>query len=153
MSISQNLVNFIKRYEQFRAESYLPTPNDRPTIGYGCTYHFDDTPVEIGEEISEEQASVDLQYRLDKIYNDLMDRVNFQPSSMLEHRYEAVVSLIDNIGMGNFLSSTTGKLFLSGQDIRDRFGLWNKQAGQVLAGLTNRRIAERKIYTDGDYTG
>lgn len=45
-------VNLIKSFEKLRLESYLPTPNDKLTIGYGHT----GKDVKQGMKINEKQA-------------------------------------------------------------------------------------------------
>ena len=34
MTPSKKIVDFIKGYEKCRLTAYMPTPNDRPTIGW-----------------------------------------------------------------------------------------------------------------------
>ena len=37
MKPSTRIRNFVKEFEQLRLKAYMPTPEDRPTIGYGET--------------------------------------------------------------------------------------------------------------------
>ncbi len=65
-----------------------------------------------------------------------------------QHQYDALVSLVFNIGRGNFAASTMlKKLNLSDYDgAAAEFPKWNKQAGKVLNGLTKRRAKEQALF-------
>jgi lysozyme len=63
---------------------------------------------------------------------------------------DACLSLMYNIGGGNFGSSTLVKK-LNAKDYcgaADQFLRWNKAAGKVLRGLTIRREKERELFLD-----
>jgi lysozyme len=68
--------------------------------------------------------------------------------STRQREFDAMVSLAFNIGLGGFQGSSVRRLhnlrlgFLAGR----AFLLWNRGGGQVLAGLTRRRKAERWLY-------
>ena len=53
-----------------------------------------------------------------------------------------------NVGTGALQKSTLIKLLNAGdtQGAADQFLRWNKAGGQVVAGLTRRREAERKLF-------
>jgi lysozyme len=69
-----------------------------------------------------------------------------------DNQFSAIVSLIYNIGEGNFASSTVLRAHRAGQtqQAADAFLLWNKATIngvlQVVKGLANRRAAERTLY-------
>ena len=65
-----------------------------------------------------------------------------------DYRLAACTSLAYNIGAAAFARSsvcrnTNNRAYIAAADA---FLLWNKAGGQVLAGLTRRRKAERKLY-------
>jgi len=65
-----------------------------------------------------------------------------------ENQYGAVVSLVFNIGEGNFQSSTLLKM-LNVSNFKGaalQFERWDKAGGAVLRGLTLRRKAERALF-------
>lgn len=65
-----------------------------------------------------------------------------------QNRFDAMVSLAFNIGLGNFGSSTLLKKHKAHEygAAADQFARWNRAAGKVMAGLTRRRAAEASIY-------
>lgn len=66
-----------------------------------------------------------------------------------DNEFGAIVSLAFNIGLGNLGSSTLIKKLNLGNskiDIASEFLKWNKAGGQVLAGLTRRRVAEKTLF-------
>lgn len=61
---------------------------------------------------------------------------------------DAVTSFIFNLGEGNFCRSTMAK-HLSNRKYASaaaEFPRWNRAGGKVYRGLTNRRLAEQKLY-------
>lgn len=141
MKIGQEGLDLIKSYEQLRLKAYMPTVNDVPTIGYGHT-----KGVKIGDVCTEEQA-------LEWLREDCADaeeclrRTVRQPVS--QSQYDALCSLVFNIGCFNFVTSTLLK-YLNARDYHSaakQFARWNKQKGIVLNGLTRRREKEAALFT------
>lgn len=146
MTPSQQLVDFIKKQEGFSSEAYKPLPTDRWTMGYGFTY-INDIPVREGDSIDVETADILLEDNL-KL---LAQRIGIIPDAVTQQQFDAVISLAYNIGLNSFKHSDTGTRFYDGEDISDKFPLWNMSGGHVVTGLINRRARERAIYTDGYY--
>ena len=69
---------------------------------------------------------------------------------LCQHQFDALVSLAFNIDARAFSDSTLLRLLNSGMydDAALQFQRWNKAGGRVLAGLTRRRMAERKLFED-----
>jgi lysozyme len=65
-----------------------------------------------------------------------------------QNKFDAVVALCYNIGLGNFQSSTLRQKILRKEwdAAADAFMLWNKAGGKVLKGLVKRREAERVLF-------
>lgn len=139
-------VDLIKRHEQLRLKAYLPTPNDKWTIGYGHT-----KTTKKGMSITEEQAEELLRQDLDWV-EDCIKRLVKVPLN--QHQYDALASLIFNIGEGNFKGSSVLRRINEGNFTyaADAFLLWNKQRNkatgqlEVLRGLTKRREEERTLF-------
>lgn len=66
-------------------------------------------------------------------------------------QWAAATSLAYNIGTGAYCRSTVDRRFDVGQwrEGCDAFLLWNKAGGRVVAGLANRRRAERELCLKG----
>jgi lysozyme len=68
---------------------------------------------------------------------------------LTQNQYDALCSLIYNIGREAFKNSTLLKLLNVGKspkDIGPQFDRWNKGGGRVLAGLVKRRAVERDLF-------
>lgn len=65
-----------------------------------------------------------------------------------ENQHGALTSFTFNLGAGNLKKSTLLKKLNAGDyaGAAAEFGKWNKAGGKVLAGLTKRRAAERKLF-------
>jgi len=72
---------------------------------------------------------------------------------LFQYEFDALVSLIYNIGGTNFKGSTLRKeLNLKNYvEARNEFKNWKKSKGIVLAGLVKRRKAEENIFKEGTY--
>ncbi len=139
-------VNIIKRHEGLRLTAYLPTPNDKWTIGYGHTKTAH-SGMKITEAGAEELLRQDLEW---------VERVisKYIKVPLTQNQYDSLASLIFNIGEGNFSKSTVLKR-LNSKDYKgaaDAFLMWNKQKNkstgklEVLNGLTKRRNEERELF-------
>lgn len=67
---------------------------------------------------------------------------------LTQNQFDALVSLVFNIGEGNFSKSTLLRRLNAGEReaAAGQFGRWNKSKGVELAGLTKRRAAERELF-------
>ncbi|MEY4429588.1 MAG: hypothetical protein RLZZ182_2277 [Pseudomonadota bacterium] len=121
----------------------MPTPNDVPTIGWGKT-----RAVAMGDTCTQEQA--DAWFLEDVAWaEDCVNRA--VTAQLLQNEFDALVSLCFNIGCKAFSGSTLVKDLNNGNfdAASKQFSVWNKQAGQVLAGLTRRREAEAELFEQG----
>lgn len=87
-----------------------------------------------------------------------VDGINSAVTVALSQRqYDALVSLVFNIGLGGFSNSTVLRELNQGhyEKAADAFLMWNKVRDQerlrVVQGLTNRRQAEREMFLEGTY--
>ena len=150
MKPSKKIIEHIKEFEQLRLEAYLPTPNDRWTIGYGNTFYEDGQPVRKCDKITKERA--------EELFANILDSFSEKTQSYIKrpltiNQFDALVSFSYNVGFGNFKASTLLKEVNKDPDdyhaITTQFMRWNKQSGKVLQGLVRRRIAEANIYCNG----
>lgn len=79
------------------------------------------------------------------------------PVPLTDNQFAALVSLTYNIGLGaeggsvDFADSTLRRKLLAGDyaGAAAEFPKWNRSGGQVMAGLTRRREAERALFLKG----
>lgn len=147
MKINQAGIDLIKKWEGKELTAYPdPATGGEPwTIGYGHTSAAGPPIVKKGMKITEKEASDILVRDLAKYEAAVMKGLTAKPNG---NQFSAMVSLCYNIGPGNFAKSSVLRKFNAG-DIKgaaDAFRLWNKAAGKVMKGLTNRREDERKLF-------
>lgn len=142
---SQNCIDLIKKFEGFKANSYLCSAGV-PTIGYGSTLWTDGRRVRLGQTISMQDAEKLMAFFLSNVLHFIPDTVN-------QNQFDALCSLIYNIGVANFRKSTLLKKVKENPDdlsIRDEFMKWTlaRKNGQLvqLPGLVKRRKAEADLY-------
>lgn len=133
-------INIIKKHEGLRLEAYLPTPNDVWTIGYGHT-HTTKQGMKITAGQAESLLRKDILW-VEKAVNKLV------VVPLTQNQFDALSSIVFNIGEGAFSTSTLLRL-LNSKDYEgaaNQFPRWNKQKGRVLNGLTKRRQEERQLF-------
>ena len=150
MIISQEAVNLIKNFEGFSAKVYSdPGTGAAPyTQGYGSTERCDGTKLKLGDpEITTEVGEQMLLCYLNKNVLPLLQKVI--TTNLNQKNIDSLSSLIYNIGGGNFSKSTVLKLVnqnIFDDRLKTAFLMWNKAAGKVMTGLTNRRLKEYNYF-------
>lgn len=143
MRTSQRGIDLIKEFEGFRPTVYL-CPGGVYTIGYGHT-----RGVEVGDMCTREEAEEYLKEDLRDAEEMVEHLVNVP---LKQHQFDALVSLIYNIGASNFYSSTIREVINSqSEDIeeyRNAWMMWVKSKKKVLKGLIRRRTAEFELFCD-----
>lgn len=140
MKTSQRGVDLIKHWEGLELEAYKPIPEDPWTIGYGHT-----KGVQKNDVITEAQAEQFLREDL-VVYEKCV--ASHCEVLLNQNEFDALVSFAFNLGCGNLKKSTLLKLLNAGNRdaAAEQFPRWNRAAGEVLAGLTKRRMAERSLF-------
>lgn len=139
MKTSPKGIALIKEFEGLRLKAYKCLGGVW-TIGYGHT-----AGVRPGMVISEAQAEEYLMADLiafEKYLNGL-------GLALDQNQFDALVSLIYNIGIGNFQKSTLlrkARVNPNDNSIMDEFLKWVYSKGRVLPGLQRRRLREMKLY-------
>lgn len=145
MTLSPWLYSFLEQWERFRPTAYLPTKNDRWTIGYGHT-----DGVKEGDTCTMDQAKAWLQ---EDVQNIAVNAISAHiPVPLTQNQYDALCSIIFNCGFGKpdgvkgdiadstLVHELNDKHYTAAAD---EFLKWDHQNGVVLAGLRDRRKAER----------
>jgi GH24 family phage-related lysozyme (muramidase) len=143
MRISNRGIRLIKRYEGVRLRAYKPVPTEQFwTIGYG---HYG-PDVRAGQVITERRGG-GREGRAQRKFEEGVTRL--LKTKINQNRFDALVSLAFNIGLGAFADSTVLR-----ETNRRRFkraaaafGMWVKGGGKVLPGLVKRRASEAWLYT------
>ncbi len=141
MKTGKRGIELIKKYEGLRTTAYL-CPAGIWTIGYGHT----GDEVRAGYKMSAEQAEEQLRSDL-KLFEEVVTK--YVETTLKQNQFDALVSLIYNIGAGAFIGSTLFRLVNSKPnhpDIEAEFGKWVNARGRRLPGLVKRRDEECKLY-------
>lgn len=142
MNISDEGLNFIMAHEGVRLTAYPdPATGAEPwTIGVGHTGGVcqDDTCT---EDEAREWLRQDAETAERCVHASVRD-------SLTQSQFDALCSLIFNIGCGNFGRSTLLRRLNEGneQAAAERFLDWDKAGGRQMAGLTKRRQAEMELF-------
>lgn len=140
--ITQNGIDFIKRFEGFSANVYI-CPAGYPTIGYGhavkANEHF---PSGITQEQAEELLRQDAHVAEKAVLRLITVPLTFG-------QFDALVSFTYNLGSGALQRSTLRRKVNREEhdDVPAEFMKWVWADGRKLAGLVRRRGAEAKIYS------
>lgn len=151
MKLNDKAINLIAEFEGYSDRPYFATEEERKkgivTIGYGMTFYPNGKKVSINDSILNKNTAI--QY-----LGDLAEKFSLKVSKLIKqeltsNQFNAVVSLVYNIGIENFRTSTILKLINinpNDANIAKQFLRWNKQNGIEVKGLTNRRIKESSLY-------
>ena len=142
--------DLIKRYEGCSLVAYLDDAKI-PTIGYGTTIYKSGVKVKLGDIITGEQADEELEHHAEIVEGNVRRLVK---QALTENQMAALVSLVYNIGIGNFTTSTMLKLINSPKFDKNKVSLeflkWDKIRvdGELVKskGLMNRRLDEMKVF-------
>ena len=143
MKLGKEGLSLIKRFEGLHIRAYL-CPAGIWTIGFGHT----GSDVREGMEITEAKAT-------ELLVKDTSDAVlylnNWMRRNLVplnQNQFDALVSFIFNVGVGNFRSSTLAKkLIAKDPDAANELLRWNRAGGRVMPGLTRRRVTELELFS------
>lgn len=145
MKTSQAGIELIHSFESLRLKAY-PDPGSKDgkpvTIGWGAT----GPDIKLGMTWTKEQADARFAKDLASFEIGVSKAVSVD---LKQNQFDALVSFAYNVGLANFLSSTLLKMLNGGyySNAALQFARWNKNDGKVMAGLTRRREAERKLFS------
>jgi len=139
MRINKAGLDIIKEFEELRLEAYL-CPAGVPTIGWGHT-----RGVKLGQTITEEQAEG---FLLEDTHEAELAIQRLVHTPLTQNQFDALVSLVFNIGIANFKSSTLLKKLNTGDTVgtANEFNKWVYSKKIKLRGLVRRRDKERLLF-------
>ena len=143
-SISKAGYNLIKSFEGYKGTAYLDSASIW-TIGFGTTKYPNLERVKKGDTCTPLQAE-------QWLMNDckwVTDCINKQVTVTLnQNQFDALASFVYNVGATAFIKSTLLNYLNQGQiDLAaNQFDRWTIASGRVVAGLSNRRKAEKALF-------
>ena len=139
MKTSNKGIDLIKKHEGFRSKAYRCSANVL-TIGFGHTLNVKSTDV-----ITLDEADHFLRQDVEFAEKE----VNRHNLNINQNQFDALVSFVFNLGVGNFARSTLLRKIKSNPNdptIRKEFERWIYAGGKVLNGLVRRRKEEAELY-------
>jgi lysozyme len=139
MQTSERGRKLIESFEGLKLTSYQDQRGIW-TIGYGST--TDVWPnMTITQQEADDRLGIDLHNAEQAIYKNIQIPLN-------QNQFDALVSLVYNIGVGAFKKSTLLKLIdrADFQGAANQFLAWDKTNGVINEGLVNRRSVERNLF-------
>lgn len=142
MKCSEAGLEFIMAHEGCVLKAYPdPGTGGEPwTIGVGHT-----GGAKAGDTCTDEQAKEWLRKDVEAAERCVNNSVK---GNITQSQFDALVSLVFNIGCGNFGRSTVLREVNAGNDLSaaQAFLMWDKAGGKVLPGLAKRRRAEMELF-------
>lgn len=142
MKTSEKGKALIREFEGLRLTAYKAVKNEEYyTIGYG---HYG-ADVTKGKTITKEQA----EELFIKDITPIEQHLNAMHVNFTQNEFDALVSLIFNIGIGNFKTSTLRRKIMENRDddaIHKEFLRWIYSGGVMLPGLVKRREREANLF-------
>lgn len=141
MNVSEECLDLIKHFEGVQLKAYK-CPASIWTIGYGHT-----AGVQPGDIITAEEADYLLRQDIAKSEWGVIQNVSVQ---ITQNQFDALVSFVFNLGVGNFRTST----LLKKLNDRDYDGAakellrWTHVGGKTSPGLERRREAEKALFLE-----
>jgi len=138
-------ITAIKTFEGFREVPYEDVGGVL-TVGYGHT----------GKKACKRISKEEAEKLLIEDVRDAEACINkFVTASLLQHEFDALVSLIYNIGAGAFKKSTLLKKLNTNAkyDAANEFLRWDIADGKKLTALNKRRRSERRMFLASEYKG
>lgn len=144
MKLSPQGNDLIKGFEGCRLKAYLCDAGVW-TIGWGHT----GPEVRKGLVWTQQQCDEAFDADTDR-FESAVSRLQRKPT-VVQHQFDALVSLAYNIGTGGFATSTLLRLLNEGKTgaAAEQFTRWNKAKGKFNKGLLQRRTTEMRVFLVG----
>lgn len=99
--------------EGFAPVATVPVQGDRPTGGFGSTYHADGRPVKLGEKFTPITALKTSKAHIDK--DEIRFRDSLPGASLSQAEYDLYIDWVYQYGIGRWLASPMRKHVMQGE--------------------------------------
>lgn len=138
--------------EHYTDTAIIPTKNDRPTVGFGSTFHADGAPVRMGDKITPVRAVQLAAAHLSK--EESAFRASLPGVALHQAEYDIYIDWTYQYGAGAWSSSSMRRHLLAGQYSQacDAMLLYKRSGGydcsvpgnKICAGVWTRQVARHK---------
>lgn len=137
---SNACIELVKKFEGCKLKAYQDIGGVW-TIGYGATGGL----IGPATEWTQAQADYQLLTRLNAVGSQVMAACGMRVN---QNQFDALCSLVYNIGIGAFRGSTLVRLINERNYplAAEEFAKWDHVKGQIVQGLLNRREAEKALF-------
>lgn len=155
--ISKRGIDLIHSYESFKTQAYKDpgSSNGLPiTIGWGSTSDLQGRAIKLGDVWTREYG--DAKFAQDIAVRELQLNTLLGGKPTTQNQFDALMSFAYNVGMDldkdgkaeGLGDSTLLRKHLAGDfaGAKAEFAKWNKNDGEVMAGLVRRRAEEAALY-------
>ena len=102
--------------EHYVDDAMVPTKNDRPTLGFGSTFHEDGRPVKLGEKTTPVRALIKAQAHITK--EEIKFRESLPNVEMFQGEYDLYMNWVYQYGTGAWVGSSMRKNLLKGDYVQ-----------------------------------
>lgn len=138
--------------EQYVGTAMIPTKNDRPTVGFGSTFHEDGVPVKLGETTTPTRALVMAAAHIGK--EEKIFRASLPGVKLYQDEYDVYMDWVYQYGTGAWAKSSMRSRLLTGDYAGACKALLlykfsggydcSKPGNKVCAGVWTRQIERHK---------
>lgn len=127
--------------ESYTATAVVPTKNDRPTVGFGSTFHEDGTPVKLGDRTDPVRALVTLQSHVAK--EEAAFQKSLEGAYLHQAEYDLYMDWTYQYGAQAWSKSSMRRSILAGEYVVacDALLLYKYSGGYDCSTPGNRRCA------------
>ena len=105
------LVGLVAR-EGYTDKATIPTPGDRPTVGFGSTFHEDGSPVKMGDTTTPVRALIKAQAHIGR--EEAAFRASLPGVALHQGEYDLYMDWVYQYGTGAWLKSSMRRELLAG---------------------------------------
>lgn len=143
MSLSAAAFVALLSFEGYTGKAVIPTTNDRPTVGFGSTFHEDGRPVKMGDTTDPVAAAQKAIVHIQK--DERRVRESLPGVELNQQEYDLYLDWVYQYGTANWNSSTIRRRLLSGdhKGACDALLMWRYSGGYdcstTINGQPNKR--------------
>lgn len=138
--------------EGYEEKAMIPTKGDRPTLGFGSTFHENGKAVQLGESTTPVRALIKAKSHIDK--EEELFRKSLEGARLSQAEFDLYMNWVYQYGTGAWSTSSMRKHILAGEyhQACDALLLYKKSAGfdcsipgnKVCAGVWTRQLNRHK---------
>ena len=134
--------------EGYTDKAVIPTKGDRPTVGFGSTFHEDGSPVKLGDTTTPVRALIKAKAHISK--EEVIFRKSLEGAKLSQEEFDLYMDWVYQYGTGRWSASTMRREILAENYMAacDALLLYKKSAGfdcsipgnKVCAGVWTRQL-------------